>query len=565
MEQHSAPTVAPQYRAFISYSHTDTRFAQSLHRRIERYRLPAGVDGQRERLAPVFLDRAELAAAPDLSDQVREALARSAALIVVASPRAKASRWVDQEIALFRAIHPDRPVLAALIDGEPEEAFPPTLVAYQGRAVEPLAADFRKGADGQRLGLLKIIAGLSGQPLDRLVQRDNQARQRRVMAVTATALLLSLVLATLLVLAIRARAEAERQRASAEGMVEFMLTDLRSDLKGAAGLKVMDAVNARAMAHYSKQDLSALPADSLTRRARLLQAMGEDEAQRGRFAEAERKFEEAARTTAAVLAQRPDDPDAIFADAQSEFWTGYAAWQQGNLETTGRHWRAYLDRAKALAAREPGKLRSLMELGYAHGNICEWSMRQSKDPSQALPWCQKATGFMRQAVGMPGATRQNRLDLANRLGWEADVLSKAGKFGQIIALRREEAALLDTMLQREPDNFELRQRRLWPEIGMAKAELDANRLDDGLARARRTLDAYAALAAQRPDDRSLTIQQLRMAAIAADAARRAKRPDAPAFLGAARLHYDLLRRSYPPKELERFTRMMTRLEQGDRL
>lgn len=565
MEQQHAPAEAPQYRAFISYSHTDAQFAQSLHRRIERYRFPAGPTGQRERLAPVFLDRAELAAAPDLSDQVREALAQSAALIVVASPRAKASRWVDQEIALFRAIHPGRPILAALIDGEPDEAFPPALTEWQGRQVEPLAADFRKSADGPRLGLMKIIAGLSGQPLDRLVQRDNQARQRRVMTVTAAAGLLIIVLATLLALAIRARTEAERQRASAEGMVEFMLTDLRSELKGAAGLSVMDKVNARAMAHYSQQNLNALPADSLTRRARLLQAMGEDEAQRGRFAEAEDKFEEAARTTAAVLAQRPDDPEAIFADAQSQFWTGFAAWQQNNLASTGRHWRAYLDRSKALAAREPGKLRSLMELGYAHGNMCEWSMRQTKDPLQALPWCEQATAFMRKAVGMPDATRQNRLDLANRLGWQADVLSRAAQFDQVIALRREEAALLDAMLQREPDNFQLRQRRLWPEIGMARAELDANRLDDGLARADRTLAAYAKLAAERPDDRSLTIQQLRMAAIAADAARRAERPEAAAFLRAARRHYELLRRSYPPKELERFTRMMTRLEKGDRL
>lgn len=564
MEQQSAPTEAPQYRAFISYSHADTRFAQSLHRRIERCRLPAGADGRRERLAPVFLDRAELAAAPDLSDQVRDALARSAALIVVASPRARASRWVDQEIALFRAIHPDRPVLAALIDGEPQEAFPPALVAHQGRAVEPLAADFRKGADGQRLGLLKIVAGLSGQPLDRLVQRDNQARQRRVMAVTAAALLLSIILAALLVLAIQARAEAERQRASAEGMVEFMLTDLRSDLTGAAGLKVMDAVNARAMAHYSQQDLSDLPADSLTRRARLLQAMGEDEAKRGRFPEAERKFEEAARTTAAVLAQRPADPDAIFAHAQSEFWTGYAAWQQRNLDATGRHWRAYLVQAKALAAREPGTLRSLMELGYAHGNLCELTMAQTQQAREALPWCEQATGFMRQAASLPAATRQNRLDLANRLGWQADVLGRDKQSDAAIALRREEAALLDSMLQREADNLQLRERRLWPEIGMAREELAAGRLDAGLARARRTLDAYAALAARRPDDRSLTAQQIRIAAIAAIAAQAAERPDAATFKGEARRFYELLRRSYPPKELNRYTRMIAKIEQGNR-
>ena len=563
MEMEAAPEVAPRYRAFISYSHADASFAAWLHRRIEAYRLPPTDSGSRERLAPVFIDRAELAAAPDLTDQVREALGQSAALIVVASPAARSSRWVDQEIALFRSLHPDRPVLAALISGEPGEAFPPALTEFAGQAIEPLAADFRKRADGRRLGLLKIIAGLSGQPLDRLVQRDNVARQRRVMAVTAAAVLLSIVLAALLALAIRARTEAERQRASAEGMVEFMLTDLRSELKGAAGLSVMDKVNARAMAHYSQQDLSTLPADSLTRRARLLQAMGEDEAQRGRFAEAEDKFEEAARTTAAVLAQRPDDPEAIFADAQSQFWTGFAAWQQNNLPSAGRHWRAYLDRAKALAARQPGTQRSLMELGYAHGNMCEWTMRQTQDPRQAMPLCEQATAFVRKAVGMPGATRQNRLDLANRLGWQADVLNKAGQFERSIALRVEEAELVEALLQREPENFQLRQRRLWPEIGIAREELNLGRLDSGLARADRVLAAYTLLEAERPDDRVMTAEKWRMATIAAMAAKKAGRPQAKAYLREARRLYELLRSSFPPKELERFTRMMENLGQGD--
>ncbi|MCC6924607.1 hypothetical protein [Novosphingobium sp.] len=63
------------------------------------------------------------------------------------------------------------------------------------------------------------------------------------MWITAGALLLSLILAALLVFALRARAEAERQRAEAEGLVEFMLTDLRDKLKGVGRLDVMDAVN----------------------------------------------------------------------------------------------------------------------------------------------------------------------------------------------------------------------------------------------------------------------------------------------------------------------------------
>lgn len=279
MDQAEARPAAPQYRAFISYSHADARFGGWLHRRLENARLPDG-----SRLAPIFIDRAELAAGSDLSAQVRDALSRSAALVVVASPAARASRWVGQEIELFRELHPERPILAALVASEPDEAFPPALLGQAGRTLEPLAADFREGQDGKRLGLLKIVAGLTGQPLDRLVQRDAQARQRRVMAVTAGAVALVLILSTALVFALRARAEAERQRAEAEGLVEFMLTDLRDKLTGVGRIDVMDAVNQRAMGYYGDQrDLSALPPDSLDRRARVIEAMGEDDENRGRI------------------------------------------------------------------------------------------------------------------------------------------------------------------------------------------------------------------------------------------------------------------------------------------
>ncbi|WP_052816657.1 toll/interleukin-1 receptor domain-containing protein [Sphingobium fuliginis] len=177
-----ADSAKAAYTAFLSYNHRDVRAARGLQRRLESYRLPKGAmrsDGER-RLGPIFRDRDELPAAADLSEAVKQALSRSAALVVLCSPHAAASPWVDKEIRLFRFLHPDRPILAAIIEGEPEEAFPPAL--QDGG--EPLAADLRREGDGVRLGTLKIIAGLAGIGLDRLVQRDAQRRVRRVTAVT---------------------------------------------------------------------------------------------------------------------------------------------------------------------------------------------------------------------------------------------------------------------------------------------------------------------------------------------------------------------------------------------
>ena len=62
-----------RYRAFISYSHTDGRSAEKLHRSLETFVVPKALAGRETeagpvpaRLFPIFRDRDELSAGPDL-------------------------------------------------------------------------------------------------------------------------------------------------------------------------------------------------------------------------------------------------------------------------------------------------------------------------------------------------------------------------------------------------------------------------------------------------------------------------------------------------------------------
>ncbi|WP_156442952.1 toll/interleukin-1 receptor domain-containing protein, partial [Sphingomonas sp. CCH9-H8] len=326
------------FRAFVSYSHADRDFAARLQRRLESYRLPrrladrvTPLPGQAPgRIGPIFRDRADLSAAADLSQAVQQAIAQSSALIVVASPDAVQSRWVGREIALFRALNPAAPILVAHARGAPDAALPEPL---RGDA-EPLAADFRREGDGPRLAFLKIVAGLAGLPLDALVQRDAQRRLRRVTAVTLGALLIALGMTATTIFALVSRAQAVHERTQAEGLIEFMLTDLRTKLRGVGRLDVMESVNQRAMAYYADQgDLSHLPDDSLARRAQILHAMGEDDGDRDRLADALAKFREAHRVTGALLARSPADTGRIYDHSQSEYWLGSAALKLDDLAT----------------------------------------------------------------------------------------------------------------------------------------------------------------------------------------------------------------------------------------
>lgn len=470
MVHDSTRETVPQYRAFISYSHADAAFAGWLHRKLE-----AAKDADGNRLTPIFIDRAELAAGPDLTAQVRAALVGSAALIVISSPAARVSHWVGQEIELFRELHSESPVYAALIEGEPNEAFPQSLLVRDGQPVEPLAADFRKGQDGRRLGLLKIVAGLTGQPLDRLVQRDAQSRQRRVMAVTAAALLLSLILSALLVVALRARSEAERQRAEAEGLVEFMLTDLRDRLKGVGRLDVMDAVNQRAMRRYANAKLEDLPKDELLRRVKLLQAMAEDDLSTlGRTVDGRAKATEAQRITADLLRRFPADPEVILAHSKSEYWLGYSYFNDSQMPRPQRrtqvaqHWGSNRDLTEQLLRTDSGNLEWKLEASYSEGNLCALEMSEPAQPALAMPYCARATALLESAHRDRPDDLDTALNLATSYAWQADAAQSAGQSKTALELRNLQVVLSDQLGRQFPSNKRVDEARFLARFGLAK-------------------------------------------------------------------------------------------------
>jgi len=467
-----------RYRAFISYSHVDQAFGRRLHRRLERYGLPRRLVGREttrgpvpRRVAPVFRDREEFSAAGDLTAEVRAALAASGALIVVCSPAAAASPWVAREVALFRELHPDRPVLAAIAAGEPAKCFPAPLTLAGGAPVEPLAADFRPHADGPRLGLLKLVAGVVGVGLDELVQRDAQRRLANVTAITAGAVAVALAMTALTTFALLAQREAQRQRGQAEALVEFMLTDLRDRLKGVGRLDVLTSVNQRALDYYSDQEIEELPPASLERRARVLHAMGEDDADRGNLTAAARELEEAERATAALLRRSPEDPSRLWAHAQSRYWTGYVNFRAGREGAATAAWLDYRTLSERLAELDPSKAQYIREVGYAEGNLCTIALSCPRDVLAALRSCRSALRWIEAAAAKTSPPGGLERDLANRHAWLSQAHSAAGDYAAALREREVEQAMLDPLIQADPRAMDLRGQ--WVAMQRAMAGLDS--------------------------------------------------------------------------------------------
>jgi hypothetical protein len=493
-----------RFTAFISYSHADAEAASKLQRRLERYRLPKRVAQARanssQALGPIFRDREDLAVASSLSDAIRDAIARAEALIVLCSPDAVSSPWVAAEIDLFRAHHPDKPIFAVLLSGNPATSFPAILTANGN---EPLAADLRPNGDGPQLGFLKIVAGIAGVSLDTLIQRDAQRRIRRVTAITAGALAAMLVMGIMTTYALQARNEAARQRASAEGLVEYMLTDLRGKLRGVGRIEIMDAVNERAMRHYTAQgDLAHLPADSLERRARLLQTMGEDDEKTGNLEQAAAKFREAHRTTAALLLREPQNADRVFAHAQSEYWVGYAAYLIEDWGVANRHWSAYQKLALRLVDADPSNANWLREVGYAEGNLCTLSLETRLDANAALSICASALQRMLGILERRPNDTSAMLDVANRYAWIADAYRAAGERSKEVEMRTTGKALVDKLITFEPDNYDYRDMWVAAQTALAQAELAVGSTANARSRLLTTRKQIAQMVAYDPQNKN---------------------------------------------------------------
>jgi len=117
-----------KYKAFISYSHKDKKFARWIHKQIENYKIPKSLREKYPNLPKglkrtVFIDDEELPTASALPDNLSHALESSELLIVLCSPQATQSYWVDKEIAYFKHYHGEGKEYYLDIDNKTDECI----------------------------------------------------------------------------------------------------------------------------------------------------------------------------------------------------------------------------------------------------------------------------------------------------------------------------------------------------------------------------------------------------------------------------------------------------------
>ncbi len=479
-------SLTPRYSVFLSYHRGDGKAAQRIQRWLETYRLPRRLQGgglaigdDGRRLRPLFRDIDEMRVAPDIDAAVIEAINASAYLVVLCSPASAKSEWVAREIAMFRAAHGDDRILPLLLEGTPETSFPPALLRRaDGRTLVPLAADIP--GEGERLALLKLVAVMAGVSMAVLVQRDAQRRLQQIAGAAALAIAVLAVVLALVVQNMNARLAEEKQRVRAGTLSNYMLDDLRAQLKRAGRLDLLTAVNDGVAKSWRGQDLSGLSDADLQQRAKLLLAIAEDDESRGDLVAARNQTEEAMRTTAQLLAKAPDDPERIFAHAQSQYYTGMISWRGGDRKQAATAFASYRDLAARLLASDGKKPDWWMEAGYAENNLGVLALRARLDTAAAQGHFLAALKAFAAADALRPGNRDTLFSLADTEAWLADTQRIAGAPALALAARARQKAILDQLAATDPQDRQVTADLVSHELALARIAIDSGRPDSAL-------------------------------------------------------------------------------------
>jgi WD40 repeat protein len=225
------------YDGFISYSHAaDGLLAPRLQSGLQRFAKP----WWKRRALRIFRDESSLSANPHLWSSITEALDQSGWFVLLLSPDAVSSEWVDQEIEYWREHNDPSRILPVLTDGTFEwtngdvtgSAVPTQLEGVFSE--EPRWVDMRFARDETDLDLkdprfadavADIASALREVPKDELASEEVKQHRRTVRTAWGGAALVGLLAVAATVFAFQSsenarRAEAEATRAEDNAAAE---------------------------------------------------------------------------------------------------------------------------------------------------------------------------------------------------------------------------------------------------------------------------------------------------------------------------------------------------------
>ena len=167
----------------------------------------------------------------------------------------------------------------------------------------------------------------------------------------------------------RERTVAEQRRDQAEGLIGFMLGDLREKLKPIGRLDILDGVGDEALDYFAAVPEAELSSEELFRRATALSQIGDVRIEQGKLEAAMEPIQESLALSKQLVARDPQNAQWQLGLGASHYYIGAVLMNRGEPRGALEHWEAYHSIASALAAKDPVNTRYRSELFMAGSNL----------------------------------------------------------------------------------------------------------------------------------------------------------------------------------------------------
>lgn len=389
-------------------------------------------------------------------------------------------------------------------------------------------------------------------------QQALAAALRRRKTLAAATLITTLVLCIVALFALQANrqrraAEAARQEAEwrhlqAEGLVGFMLGDLRDKLEPLGRLDILEEVGDRAMLyfeqvpeeHWSDEErirrslalrqigdvrlaqgnldaaqeafaaaLALVPADSqsfdlqgpqaglLERQAEALSRIGQSKRSEGDLLAAETAFRQALELSKTLAEAAPDDSDRHISLCASYFWVGQIHYDQGDYMAAKELMSAYLETAASWAARQPENDTWQLELAQATSNMGS-IFEKTGDLVGALQAYRRRLGILENLVRKDPSHTAWQLDLALAHNTVGVALAADGRLAEAEEHFSQDLEIKQTLVAADPSNALWRQRLATSHYYLGKNAWQQGQLDTAKAHFNHQLDLARDLVIQDP-------------------------------------------------------------------
>ena len=257
--------------------------------------------------------------------------------------------------------------------------------------------------------------------------------------------------------ALLAETDARKRRADADGLVGFMLGDLRKKLEPVGKLDILDDVAARSLKVLSSVDREQMTPDELQRTATALDQLGEVRIAQGKLSDAMQTFETARVIAEEAVKRAPSDAEAQLTYATSHFWLGNARRLRGDLTAALAHMTIYRDVAVKLARRYPQNDKYQLESAYGYTNV--GAIREAQGRlDEALEAYRMTRSIKAERATAAPADFDRQGDLAATLDKIGTVLLRLGELAPAREILESELAILSQLVVKAPENMTWKRR-----------------------------------------------------------------------------------------------------------